>query len=46
MFVGRDAELDRLERCARKGTFQMAVIYGRRRVGKTALIAEFARGRR
>ncbi|MBQ9003750.1 MAG: ATP-binding protein [Eggerthellaceae bacterium] len=46
MFVGREAELDRLERCARKGTFQMAVIYGRRRVGKTALIAEFARGRR
>ena len=46
MFVGREAELDRLERSARKGTFQMAVIYGRRRVGKTALIAEFARGRR
>lgn len=46
MFVGREAELDRLERSARAGTFQMAVIYGRRRVGKTALITEFAKKRR
>ncbi|MBQ9001595.1 MAG: ATP-binding protein [Eggerthellaceae bacterium] len=46
MFVGRETELDRLERSARKGSFQMAVVYGRRRVGKTALISEFAKGRR
>ena len=46
MFVGRTAELDRLERSTRKGSFQMAVVYGRRRVGKTALISEFAKGRR
>ena len=46
MFVGREAEIGRLRRSADKGTFQMAVIYGRRRVGKTALMAEFAKGRR
>lgn len=46
MFVGRERELSRLERQAEKGTFQMAVVYGRRRVGKTALVSEFAKGRR
>lgn len=46
MFVGRDAELARLERAASRGAFQMAVVYGRRRVGKTALLTEFCRTRR
>lgn len=46
MFVGRDAELSRLERHYAKGTFQMAVVYGRRRVGKTTLIGEFCKGKR
>ncbi len=46
MFVGREAELDRLERLYAKEAFQMVVVYGRRRVGKTALITEFARGKR
>ena len=45
MFVGRDAELSALERLYRKRGFQMAVVYGRRRVGKTTLINQFARGK-
>ncbi len=46
MFVGRKDELKRLEDAYDTGTFQMAVIYGRRRVGKTTLVSEFARGKR
>lgn len=41
MFVGRKKELESLERVYAKNGFQMAVIYGRRRVGKTSLIDEF-----
>ncbi|RRF94552.1 MAG: ATP-binding protein [Coriobacteriaceae bacterium] len=43
MFVGRELELAELERLYAKGGFQMVVLYGRRRVGKTALTAEFAK---
>ncbi|MGN0287416.1 MAG: ATP-binding protein [Atopobiaceae bacterium] len=43
MFVAREKELDALERMYHKDSFQMAVIYGRRRVGKTSLIDEFAK---
>ncbi|WP_130811175.1 ATP-binding protein [Olsenella sp. Marseille-P4559] len=43
MFVARERELDALERMYHKDSFQMAVIYGRRRVGKTSLIDEFAK---
>ena len=46
MFVGRQKELEQLERAYESDKFQMAVIYGRRRVGKTTLIAEFARDKR
>lgn len=46
MFVGRSEELATLERLYAKGGFQMVVVYGRRRVGKTALVSEFARGKR
>jgi len=41
MFVSRTEELAALNRLYRKNTFQMAVVYGRRRVGKTTLIREF-----
>lgn len=41
MFVGRKVELSQLERAYDAGTFQLQVIYGRRRVGKTALIQKF-----
>lgn len=46
MFVGRQRELATLESCYGKGTFQMIVLYGRRRVGKTTLLNEFAKGKR
>ena len=46
MFVGRTAELKSLEQAFESGKFQMAVIYGRRRVGKTSLIREFVKGKR
>ncbi|MCI6262695.1 MAG: ATP-binding protein [Olsenella sp.] len=41
MFVARERELSSLEQMYRKDSFQMAIIYGRRRVGKTALIDKF-----
>ncbi len=43
MFIGRDQELGILNRLYNSGKFEFAVIYGRRRVGKTALIKEFAK---
>lgn len=46
MFVGRQKELDKLENMYREDVFQFAVIYGRRRVGKTTLIAEFLKDKK
>lgn len=43
MFVGRTAELAALNRLYGRDGFQMAVVYGRRRVGKTKLLEEFGR---
>lgn len=43
MFVGREKELRQLDRMYAKSGFQMAVVYGRRRVGKTTLIDAFAK---
>lgn len=43
MFVGREKELSQLNRMYAKDGFQMAVVYGRRRVGKTTLIDAFAK---
>ena len=45
MFVGREKELGKLEELYAKGDFQMVVLYGRRRVGKTTLVKEFACGK-
>ncbi|MDR0308909.1 MAG: ATP-binding protein [Coriobacteriales bacterium] len=42
MLVGREEELRELGTLYEKGGFQMVVVYGRRRVGKTTLLAEFA----
>lgn len=42
MFIGRNRELKTLNRLYNSGKFEFAVIYGRRRVGKTALINRFA----
>ncbi|MCL2046027.1 MAG: ATP-binding protein [Oscillospiraceae bacterium] len=41
MFIGREAELRTLEKLYLEGSFQMVVLYGRRRVGKTTLISQF-----
>ncbi|MDR2572491.1 MAG: ATP-binding protein [Oscillospiraceae bacterium] len=41
MFIGREVELESLNKSYGKDTFQFPVIYGRRRVGKTTLINEF-----
>lgn len=41
MFIGRDRELKELEKLYRSDKFEFVVIYGRRRVGKTALINHF-----
>ena len=46
MFYGRKAELEVLEETSRKPGFQMTVIYGRRRIGKSYLISEFMKGKR
>ena len=43
MFIGRNSELKILDKLYRSDKFEFAVIYGRRRVGKTALINEFSR---
>ena len=43
MFVGRKAELDVLRARYDSGSFEFVGIYGRRRVGKTYLIGEFAK---
>ena len=45
MFVGRQHELDKLETLYAQGGFQMVVLYGRRRVGKTALTMRFSQGK-
>ena len=37
MFVGREKELRDLQRLYEEDSFQMFVLYGRRRVGKTTL---------
>lgn len=43
MFIGRKYELLQLNRLYNSGKFEFAVIYGRRRVGKTAIINEFVK---
>jgi len=45
-FIGRQKELNRLESVYRTEGFQMAVVYGRRRVGKSTLISKFLEGKR
>ena len=45
MFVGREQELATLNKLYSEGRFQMVVMYGRRRIGKTTLISEFISGK-
>ncbi len=43
MFIGREKELAELNRLYAENRFQLFVIYGRRRVGKTTLLKEFCK---
>lgn len=43
MFIGRENELNELNKLYNSHKFEFTVIYGRRRVGKTALISEFTK---
>ena len=42
-FIGRKNELKSLETAYSKNSFQMCIVYGRRRIGKTTLINKFIR---
>jgi len=46
MFVNRVLELDLLEKRFASGKAELFVLYGRRRVGKTELLARFCEGKR
>ncbi len=46
MFIGRTAELNALEKIYEKKGFGMTIIYGRRRIGKSALINEFVKDKK
>lgn len=46
MFIGRKRELASLNKLYTSDKFEFAVIYGRRRVGKTALINQFIRDKK
>ena len=45
MFIGRERELASLNKLYDSGKFEFVVLYGRRRVGKTALINHFIDGK-
>lgn len=45
MFVARQKELAQLEKAYQAPGLQCVIVYGRRRVGKTSLLNEFARGK-
>ena len=44
-FIGRSAELSALAKMYEKNSFEMMILYGRRRVGKTTLLNRFAEGK-
>lgn len=45
MLYGREREIDALEELYNSGRFEFIPIFGRRRIGKTTLIQEFAKGK-
>lgn len=45
-FIGRKEELKKLNTLYNTPGFQMAVVYGRRRIGKSTLLAEFIKGKK
>ena len=46
MFIGRERELGSLNQLYKSNQFEFVVVYGRRRVGKTALINQFIRDKK
>lgn len=46
MFIAREKELAILEDAYTSGAFEMPVVYGRRRVGKTALLNQFIKNKK
>lgn len=46
MFIGRRDELDELDRRCRSGRFELGIIYGARRIGKSSLLKAFLQNRR
>lgn len=46
MFYGRKREIETLNFLYESGKFEFAVVYGRRRVGKTMLLSEFCEGKK
>jgi len=45
-FIGRKEELKTLSKLYEKTGFQMAFIYGKRRIGKTTLLTEFIKDKK
>jgi len=45
MFIGREREMDSLNKLYSSDKFEFVVLYGRRRVGKTALVTHFIDGK-
>lgn len=45
VFIGRERELEKVEEMYQSNAFQMLVLYGRRRIGKTCLLNEFSKGK-
>jgi AAA+ ATPase superfamily predicted ATPase len=45
MFIGRKAELKKLNEMYAGNKFECVIIYGRRRIGKTTLIKEFIKNK-
>jgi len=46
MFIAREKELQLLNKYYRKDSFELLILYGRRRVGKTSLLTEFIKGKK
>ena len=46
LFIGRKSEIKRLDRLKELNKSTLVVIKGRRRVGKSTLVKEFAKGKR
>ncbi len=45
MFIGREREISYLNELYTQNKFQLFILYGRRRVGKTTLLKEFCKGK-